>query len=122
MKFIKYFVVLVIVFTSCKSNKNLIDSNIVTEEMSAKKIARKHVAANFDKKTVDAKLKANFNNGKIKQGFSVSFRMKKDAVIWLKGTKFITLFKAKITPTSVQFYSSLNKKYFDGDFSMLKTA
>ena len=46
--------------------------------------------------------------------------MKKDEVIWLKGTKFITLFKAKITPTSVRFYSSLNKTYFDGDFSMLQ--
>ncbi|KGL62068.1 DUF4292 domain-containing protein [Polaribacter sp. Hel1_85] len=121
MKFIKYFAVLVIVFTSCKAKKNLMNStNIVAEEMSAKKVARKHVASNFDKKTVDAKLKASFNNGKLKQSFSVSFRMKKDEVIWLKGTKFITLFKAKITPTSVQFYSSLNKKYFDGDFSMLK--
>ena len=120
MKFIKYFVVLVIVFTSCKAKKNLIDSNVVAEGMSAKKVARKHVASNFDKKTVDAKLKASFNNGKLKQSFSVSFKMKKDEVIWLKGTKFITLFKAKITPTSVQFYSSLSKKYFDGDFSMLR--
>ena len=120
MKFIKYFVFLAVVFTSCKAKKNLMSSNTVAEEMSAKKIARKHVAANFDKKTVDAKLKASFNNGKLKQSFSVSFKMKKDEVIWLKGTKFITLFKAKITPTSVQFYSSLSKKYFDGDFSMLK--
>ena len=92
MKFIKYFVFLAVVFTSCKAKKNLMSSNTVAEEMSAKKIARKHVAANFDKKTVDAKLKASFNNGKLKQSFSVSFKMKKDEVIWLKGTKFITLF------------------------------
>lgn len=120
MKFIKYFVVFTIVLASCKSNKNLMSGNTVAENMSAKKVARKHIASSFDKTTVDAKLKANFNNGKIKQGFSVNFKMKKDEVIWLKGTKFITLFKAKITPNSVQFYSSLNKKYFDGDFSMLK--
>jgi hypothetical protein len=120
MKFIKYFAVLVIVFTSCKSKKSLVGSDLVSLKMSAKKVAKNHVAANFDKKTIDAKLKASFNNGKLKQSFSVSFKMKKDEVIWLKGTKFITLFKVKITPTSVQFYSSLNKKYFDGDFSMLK--
>lgn len=120
MKFVKYFVVLVMVFASCKTKKSVIGSDMVSVEMSAKKVAKNHVAANFDKETVDAKLKANFNNGKLNQGFSVSLRMKKDEVIWLKGTKFITLFKAKITPTSVQFYSSLSKKYFDGDFSMLK--
>ncbi|MEO9571780.1 MAG: DUF4292 domain-containing protein [Polaribacter sp.] len=120
MKFIKYFIVFTIIFASCKSNKNVISKNIIAKKMSAKKVARKHIASNFNKKTVDAKLKANFNNGKIKQAFSVSFKMKKDEVIWLKGTKFITLFKAKITPNSVRFYSSLNKKYFDGDFSMLQ--
>lgn len=120
MRFIKYFVVLVLVFTSCKAKKNLIGSDVVSVDLSAKKVAKNHVAANFDKETVDAKLKANFNNGKINQGFSVSLRMKKDEVIWLKGSKIITLFKAKITPTSVQFYSSLERKYFDGDFSMLK--
>ena len=120
MRFIKYFVVFVIVFTSCKTKKNLMSTNTIAEEMSAKKVARKHIASNFDKKTVEAKLKANFNNGKLKQSISVSLRMKKDEVIWLKGTKFITVFKAKITPTKVQFYSPFYKNYFDGDFTMLK--
>ncbi|WP_341220408.1 DUF4292 domain-containing protein [Polaribacter atrinae] len=120
MRFLKYFIILTIVFTSCKAKKSMIDANVIAEEMSAKKVARKHVAANFDKKTVDAKLKANINNGKINQSISVSLKMEKDAVIWLKGTKFITLFKAKITPTSVRYYSSLEREYFEGDFTMLK--
>ncbi|WP_343330970.1 DUF4292 domain-containing protein [Polaribacter staleyi] len=120
MKFLKYFVVFAVVFTSCKTKKNLIDANAIATEMSAKKVARKHVAANFDEKTVDARLKANFNNGKVKQSISVSLKMIKDEVIWLKGTKFITVFKAKITPTSVSYYSPYAKNYFEGDFSMLK--
>ncbi|QXP65922.1 DUF4292 domain-containing protein [Polaribacter sp. AHE13PA] len=120
MRFLKYFIVFTIVFTSCKAKKSMIDANVIAEEMSAKKVARKHVAANFDKKTVDAKLKANINNGKINQSISVSLKMEKDKVIWLKGTKFITLFKAKITPTSVSYYSSLEREYFEGDFTMLK--
>lgn len=120
MKFLKYFVILVVVFASCKAKKNVIDATVIAEKMSAKKVAKRHVAANFDKKTVDAKLKANFNNGKLKQSISVSLKIKKDEVIWLKGTKFITVFKAKITPTSVSYYSPYARNYFEGDFTMLK--
>lgn len=120
MKFLKYFVIFMMVFASCKAKKNLTDAPFEIREMSARKVARKHMASNFDKTSIEAKLKASFNNGKLKQRISVSLKMKKDEVIWLKGTKFITLFKAKITPTSVRYYSSYAKNYFEGDFTMLK--
>ena len=111
MKFVKYFVVFVIVFASCKAKKNLMNTPAEIREMSARKVARKHMASNFDKTFVEAKLKASFNNGKLKQRISVSLKIKKDEVIWLKGTKFITLFKVKITPTSIRYYSSYAKNY-----------
>jgi hypothetical protein len=98
----------------------MIDANATAKEISARKVAKKHIAANFDKKTLDAKLKVNFDNGKTKQSLSVSMKMKKDEVIWLKGSKFITVFKAEITPTSVRYYSSVFKNSFEGDFSMIK--
>ena len=98
----------------------MIDANAIAKDISAKKVAKKHIAANFDQKTIDAKLKVNFNNGKTKQGLTVSMKIKKDEVIWLKGTKFITVFKAEITPTSVRYYSPVFKHYFEGDFSMIK--
>ena len=98
----------------------MIDANAIAKEISARKVAKKHIAANFDKKTIDAKLKVNFDNGKTKQSLTVSMKMKKDEVIWLKGSKFITVFKAEITPTSVRYYSSLFKNSFEGDFSMIK--
>ena len=120
MKFIKYFLTLTIVFASCKTTKNMIDANAIAKELSAKKVAKKHVAANFDKKSVETKMKVNFNNGKTKQSISVNMRIIKDEVIWLKGTKFISVFKAKITPTKVSYYSPLGKNYFEGDFSMIK--
>ena len=120
MKYIKYIFVFTLVFTSCKTKKLMIDSNTVAKEMSAKKVAKKHVAANFDKKSVESKMKVNFNNGKTNQSISVTMRIIKDEVIWLKGTKFISIFKAKITPTKLSFYSPLARKYFDGDFSMIK--
>ena len=109
-----------IVLTSCKIKKNMIDVDSIAKEISARKVAKKHTAANFDKETVDAKIKVNFNNGKTKQSLSVSMKIIKDEVIYLKGTKFITVFKAKITPTSVSYYSPFAKNYFEGDFSMIK--
>ncbi|PQJ77201.1 DUF4292 domain-containing protein [Polaribacter glomeratus] len=120
MKFLKYILLITLVLTSCKTKKNMIDANAIAKEISAKKVAKKHIAANFDKKTLDAKLKVNFNNGKIDQSFSVNLMIEKDKVIWLKGTKFITVFKAKITPTTVSYYSPFAKNYFEGDFSMIK--
>ncbi len=98
----------------------MIDATAVAKNISSKKIARRHMAANFDKQTIDAKLKVNFNNGKTNQSLTVSMKIKKDEVIWLRGTKLITVFKAEITPTKVRYYSSVFKNSFEGDFSMLK--
>ncbi|WP_299012666.1 DUF4292 domain-containing protein [uncultured Polaribacter sp.] len=120
MRFTKYIVFLVLVFSSCKSNKVTVDANGIAKKMSAKKVAKKHNASNFDKETVDAKFKANFNNGKLKQSISVQLKIKKDEVIWLKGTKFINIFKIKITPEKVSYYSPLEKRSFEGDFTLLE--
>lgn len=120
MRFVKYFVVFLVVFSSCNVKKDLTKTTIISKKFSARKVARKHVASNFNKTSVAAKLKVNFNNGKLNQTISVSLKMKKDEVIWLKATKFITLFKVKITPTSVRYYSSYAKNYIEGDFSILK--
>ena len=70
--------------------------------------------------TVDAKLKVTYKDAQEDLGFSVRLKMIKDEVIWLKGTKIITVFKAKITPDKVSFYSPYKKNYLEGDFSMLK--
>jgi len=119
----KYFTVLFVLFlgfTSCKSNKNIVANSGEIKKMSARKVAKKHAASNFNDETVDARLKVNYKNIKNNVGFSVRLKIKKDEVIWLKGTKIITVFKAKITPTKVQFYSPYERNYFDGDFAMLK--
>jgi hypothetical protein len=118
--YFKYLFFIAIVFTSCKTKKNMIDANAKAKNISAKKVAKKHIAVDFQKSTIDAKLKVNFNNGKTNQSLTVNMKIKKDEVIWLKGSKFITVFKAKITPTSVSYYSPFAKNYFTGDFSMIK--
>lgn len=119
----KYFTILIMLFlslSSCKSSKSTTTNSTKFKEMSARKVAKKHVSSNFDKETISTRLKVNYKSSTEKIGFSVQMKIKKDEVIWLKGTKFITVFKAKITPEKVQFYSPFYKNYFDGDFSMLK--
>ncbi|WP_233883248.1 DUF4292 domain-containing protein [Tenacibaculum piscium] len=119
----KYFVLITlfcISITSCKSSKNSIENTNAIKEMSARNVAKKHTQANFKQKTVDAHLKIKYTNPTEKIAFSVRMKIEKGETIWLKGTKFITVFKAKITQNKIQFYSPLYKNYFDGDFKMLQ--
>lgn len=119
MKVLKYTLIFLLIFASCKANKPLMGSDYVVKEMSSKRIVRKHLAADFDKKTMEAKLKVSYDDGKLDESFRVQLRMKKDEVIWMKGTKFITVFRLKITPTTVSYYSPYKKDYFETDFSVL---
>ncbi len=114
------FLLFILLFVSCKSSKVVTSEGLLIKEMSAKKIAKKHISKHFGFKTADAKLKVNYKDNEENIGFSVKMKIKKDEVIWLKGSKFITVFKAKITPQKVLFYSPYKKNYFEGDFSMLK--
>ncbi len=109
-----------LVFSSCKTAKNTTDTAKTIDSSAMKKIIKAHTDAHFNKKTVDAKLKVAFKNAKENVDFSVRLKMIKDEVIWLKGTKLISLFKAKITPEKVSFYSPYKKNYIEGSFDTLK--
>ena len=111
--------------SSCKSKKNLVKVNSeVVKKMSAKKIIKKHNILSFNAKTLDAKLKVGYedyiNGKKNKINFTVNLRVLKDSVIWMKGSKIISAFRVKITPASFSYYSLIDKKYFEGDFSLLE--
>lgn len=119
MKVFKFLILFTLIFTSCKSSKKTTGSSGVKSGV-VKKILKNHNASQFNRKTVDAKLKINFENPKQKLDFSVRMKIKKDEVIWMKGSKFITVFKAKITPDKVSFYSPYKKVYVEGNFDNLK--
>ncbi len=107
-----------IVFTSCKSkkstNKNTNATNMLLEE-----IIKNYKKNSFDKKTVRASIKAKYKGKSNLPKVSVSLRIKKNKVIWMSISKFISIGKLKITPKRVQFYNRLTKEYFDGDFTLL---
>lgn len=119
IKALKYILIFSLVFASCKSKKNLTDSKTI-KNLSTKRVVKNHYSADFDKKTIDAKLKVNYKNNKSDVDFSVRMKIKKDEVIWLKGSKFITVFRAKITPEKISYYSPHFKHYFEEDFSEIQ--
>jgi hypothetical protein len=116
--------ILLFAFASCRTVKNVTETETVIKKMSARKIVKKHLSNTLDVKTLDSKIKVRYSKNDVKGRerfeFTVRLRMRKDSVIWIKANKVITVFKAKITPTTFSFYSPVEKTYFEGDFIMLK--
>jgi len=116
--FSKIVLIFLLIFTSCKSNKSTVDSNI--NSISTKKIINSHYGADFDQKTINAKINAKYKDEKTSVSFSIKLRLEKDKTIWMSATKFgIPVAKVKITPSRVVYYEKMQRTYFDGDFSLL---
>lgn len=121
MKFFKVVLILMLVFTSCKSSKTATGNTFAIKSISAKEVSKKHLQNGFDKNTVEARLKVAYQDNNNKQRLSVKLRIDKDKIIWLNATYIgIIVARAKITPSSVSYYEKLNKTYFKGSFELLK--
>lgn len=101
---------------NCKSSKT-IGGGVANLNLSTKQLIKEYTkqAANF--KTLQAKLKISFTQNDNSQTHTVSFRAKKDEVIWMSAT--FSVVKALITPDKVSFYNKLDNTYFDGDYKYL---
>lgn len=120
-----YLFIFLLVLASCKTNKAIVTSNKKAEKISARKVIKRHEAANFKAKTLEARLGIAYSDNKgqhrNRYTFTARLRMQLDSVIWIKGTyKIVSAFRAKITPNSFSYYSPIEKVYFEGDFSLLK--
>jgi len=124
MKSFKYVFILLFIVTACKSNKTLVETNLNLKKMASRKVVKKHLANQFTANTLDSKIKVRYTNNRgslrKRHQFTVRLRMIKDSVIWMRGNKAITVFKARITPDSFGFYSPVSKEYFEGDYSLLE--
>ena len=102
---------------SCKGTKTTTSN---AEDLAIKNIVSSHDAAVPDFNTLAARMYVVYEDDKKQQGITVSLRMEKDKIIWMKASILgITLAKAKITPTRVSYYETVGNTYFDGDFSLL---
>ena len=123
----KIFKILLLSFliVACKSNKPIVSADATNiKKLSARKVLKKHQEYSFSAKTLDARINVRYSDnrtGKRKRNsLKVRLRMHKDSVIWLKGSKVVSAFRAKITPTEFSYYSPLSKEYFTGDYTFLK--
>ena len=110
-------IVLVVLFTGCKSAKSVTNSGILDSKITSKELIRAHKKQDFKFKTLQSKVKVEYIQGEKSQSHSINLRMEKDKTIWLSATFGVV--RAKITPKRVSFYNKLDNTYFDGDFSLI---
>lgn len=121
MKFKFTCFLLVILFTSsCGSNRAILNSNIANNTLTLKEVIKIHKAASPNFKTMAARIQLMYKNDDKLQSITLSLRMEKDKVIWIRASLLgVTIAKALITPDRVSYYERLTKTYFDGDFSLI---
>ena len=71
--------------------------------------------ANFE--TLQGKIRIDLKTDDIDQGHTLTFRMKKDEIIWISAP--LGLARAIITPKEVAFYDKINNQFYKGDFRIL---
>ena len=109
--------ILVILFTACKSAKSVTKSGVLDSGITSKELIRAHKKQNFKFKTLQSKVKVEYTQGTKSQSHTVNLRMEKDKIIWISAS--FAVVRAKITPERVSFYNKLDNTYFDGDFSLI---
>lgn len=116
MKLKPIYILLLLMLTACGGTKSI--TNL--EDASAKQVIAAHKAATPNFKTLAARVQLVYDDENKSQSITVSLRMEKDKNIWIKASVLgITLAKVLITPTSVSYYETLGKTYFEGDFALL---
>ena len=105
---------------SCKSKAIVVEATKTADYMNANKIIKNYYNNKIDFSTLYIKANAQYSDGNQTQNVTAEIKIKKDEQI-LISIRFlgITMAKALITPTAVNYYEKINGSYFEGDFSML---
>jgi len=114
--------VFLMLMASCGGSKSALnDKKLKTETL-------KTIVKNYDKsspqfQTMRGRLKGVFIDGDDQQSISISYRFKKDEVLWMsaKLAGLIQLAKVMISPNKIQFYERIDQSYFDGDFQLVSS-
>ena len=101
---------------SCKSTRTA-TGGTENLKLSSKAVIKENSKQSPDFKTLQAKLRINFNKNGKSQTNTVTFRAKKDEILWMNAP--FSVIRAMITPEKVGFYNKLDNTYFEGDFSYL---
>ena len=116
MRFLKYFLVLIII-SSCKPTKGVTSSptNLDKERLNSKQVIRKVSKSKSKFKSFQSKLKIKLNNKGKSKSYSANIRIIKDKAVWLSSTAGIV--RVLITKDSLFYYNKLQKNYLKSSFS-----
>jgi len=111
-----------IVLSSCGGSKSVLkDKKLKTKSLKA-------IVKNYDKsnprfETMRGRLKGEYIDGNDQQSINISYRFKKDEVLWMsaKLAGLIQVAKIMVTPDNIQFYERIDQSYFDGDFQFISS-
>ena len=119
MKKLTYIALLALLLVSfgCKSTKNITSNGELDKKLSSRQLIKEHTKSFANFKTLQSRVKIEYQQGDMEQTHSINLRIEKDKTIWLSAT--LGIVRAKITPTKVSFYNKLDNTFFDGDFSIL---
>lgn len=104
---------------SCKSAKRgvSLDAAIKSAELVN---LHKNTEPRFT--TLASRVNVNYDEGSRAQSLTLSLRMQKDETIWVSASILgISIARLLITPDNVSYYETINRTYFNGDFSLLSS-
>jgi len=120
LKYSKYLLILVMVFTSCKSKKAILSKSEL-KKLNTHTVLSNYNTNLFSGKTIKAKLKITYKSDRKSQSVLVKLRLDKDKKIWLSFTSLgIPIAKMLVTPQGVTFYEKIHRSFFNGDFSLIE--
>jgi len=100
----------------CGSKKKILK----IEDAATTKVVSMHYGKEADFKTLNSRLRLQYQDEERSQSLTVSFRMQKDSAIWMSAQLLgIPLAKALITKDRVSYYEKIGKTFFDGDYSLV---
>ena len=120
MKRISIILLLAVVMASCKSKSIVAEASVKSAHLTADKIIENYYNNKNNFSTLYIKSNARYSDDKQTQNVTAEIKIKRDEQI-LISIRFlgITMAKALITPTAVNYYVKINGSYFEGDFSGL---
>lgn len=113
-----YIGMVILLLTACKSK--MVTGSASNMNLSAKKVIKNYQTNQFDKNTINAKLRLKYSGKNSLPNVSASLRVEKDKAIWISVSKLgFQVAKILITPDEVSYYEKINRTYFTGTFADL---
>jgi hypothetical protein len=110
----------ILAFVSCKTKAVLAQPEIIKNNKSTDSLFQKYNQNNIDFSSLYIKANVKYQDDNQSQSVTADIKIQKNQKI-LISIRFlgITMAKALITPSSVQYYEKMGNNYFEGNYTML---